>query len=74
MSPDVTIERAFLAELDRYIESLKDSLAGGIAKDYAAYAGIVGEIRGLLRAKQEFRDAVSKSQRDDLADEVNNGR
>jgi len=47
---------AQLAEIDRQCAAIKDSMADGAAKDYAAYREMVGVIRGLSSVRRYIED------------------
>jgi hypothetical protein len=70
VTQDQALATLFLHEIDKRIESLEGSLSGGGAKDYSEYSGMVGEIRGLTRAKQEFKEALSKALQEILEEEA----
>jgi hypothetical protein len=42
-----------------------ESLADGVAKDYAEYQNLCGVIRGLLTAQREINDLLRKLKDDD---------
>jgi hypothetical protein len=45
--------------------SISDSLVSGVAKDYAEYRAICGEIRGLLSAEQLIMDLAKNMETSD---------
>lgn len=49
-----TIPEVLLEKIDELLESRKDALCAGAAKDYADYAGLVGMIHGLNMTKREL--------------------
>lgn len=46
--------------LQEEIKSVEESLAQGVAKDYAEYQNLCGVIRGLLTAQREINDLLRK--------------
>lgn len=42
------------------VKSVEESLAQGVAKDYAEYQNLCGVIRGLLTAQREINDLLRK--------------
>ena len=47
-------------KLQEELESVEESLAQGVAKDYAEYQNLCGVIRGLLTAQREINDLLRK--------------
>jgi hypothetical protein len=70
VTQEQSIHELVLHALDERIESLQGAISGGGAKDYPEYTGMVGEVRGLIRAKQEFKDALAKAYQEDLEEEA----
>ena len=46
--------------LQEEVKSVEESLAQGVAKDYAEYQNLCGVIRGLLTAQREINDLLRK--------------
>ena len=46
--------------LQEEVRSVEESLAQGVAKDYAEYQNLCGVIRGLLTAQREINDLLRK--------------
>ena len=53
-------------ELDKDVETRRDWVASGQAKDYADYLRMCGEIHGLLLARQEI---LALKQKMEISDE-----
>ena len=51
--------------LQEEVKSVEESLAQGVAKDYAEYQNLCGVIRGLLTAQREINDLLRKLKDDD---------
>ena len=51
--------------LQEEIKSVEESLAQGVAKDYAEYQNLCGVIRGLLTAQREINDLLRKLKDED---------
>jgi hypothetical protein len=47
-------------KLQEELESVEESLAQGVAKDYAEYQNLCGVIRGLLTAQREINDLLRR--------------
>jgi hypothetical protein len=43
-------------KLSEKVTDLEDSLGSGVAKDYAEYQNVCGQIKGLLAAQMEIND------------------
>lgn len=60
----MTYERQMLEHLNKRLlereESVKDSLVGSGAKDFAEYKNLCGVIQGLRLAKMEIQDLVQR--------------
>jgi hypothetical protein len=52
-------------ELDDRVKYLKDWLGSGVAKDFAEYQKVCGEIKGLLTARQNITDLKQKMESSD---------
>lgn len=61
---DKTLE-VLLRQYGERRNNLTDSLADGVAKDYAEYRGICGEIRGLLIAETILKDLAKNMEDSD---------
>ena len=61
----MTYEEAILRELRAKLDSLKEALCNGQAKDYAEYKYMVGEIRGLSFACNVTTDLADKIRKAD---------
>ena len=46
--------------LQEEVRQVEESLAQGVAKDYAEYQNLCGVIRGLLTAQREINDLLRK--------------
>ena len=46
--------------LQEEVRAVEESLAQGVAKDYAEYQNLCGVIRGLLTAQRELNDLLRK--------------
>ena len=46
--------------LQEEVKAIEESLAQGVAKDYAEYQNMCGIIRGLLTAQREINDLLRK--------------
>ena len=46
--------------LQEEVRQIEESLAQGVAKDYAEYQNLCGVIRGLLTAQREINDLLRK--------------
>ena len=46
--------------LQEEVRAVEESLAQGVAKDYAEYQNLCGVIRGLLTAQREINDLLRK--------------
>lgn len=47
-------------KLQEEVRSVEESLAQGVAKDYAEYQNLCGVIRGLLTAQREINDLLRR--------------
>jgi len=47
------------------VKYLKDWLISGVAKDYAEYQKVCGEVKGLLTARQNITDLKHKMENSD---------
>jgi len=47
-------------KLQEELKSVEESLAHGVAKDYAEYQNLCGVIRGLLTAQREINDLLRR--------------
>ena len=47
-------------QLQEEVRAVEESLAQGVAKDYAEYQNLCGVIRGLLTAQREINDLLRK--------------
>jgi hypothetical protein len=47
-------------KLQEELKSVEESLAQGVAKDYAEYQNLCGVIRGLLTAQREINDLLRR--------------
>ena len=60
----MTYERQMLEHLNKRLlereESVKDSLVGSGAKDFAEYKNLCGVVQGLRLAKMESQDLVQR--------------
>ena len=52
-------------KLQEEVRSVEESLAQGVAKDYAEYQNLCGVIRGLLTAQREINDLLRRVKEDD---------
>lgn len=47
-------------KLNEQLKAVEESLAQGVAKDYAEYQNLCGVIRGLLTAQREINDLLRR--------------
>ena len=47
-------------KLNEQLKAIEESLAQGVAKDYAEYQNLCGVIRGLLTAQREINDLLRR--------------
>jgi hypothetical protein len=52
-------------KLNEQIRSLEESLGAGIAKDYAEYQNVCGQIKGLLSMRNEISDLKQRLENSD---------
>lgn len=64
MSIELTVEQALLEDFDKSLKEKithnTETVVTGAADDYANYKELVGYLRGLTEAKDEFRALVKK--------------
>lgn len=54
-----------LKQIDEKVRWLEESLGSGVAKDYAEYLKMVGEISGLLTVRLNIQDLRKNLENDD---------
>lgn len=54
-----------LKQIDEKVRWLEESLGAGVAKDYAEYLKMVGEISGLLTVRLNIQDLRKNLENDD---------
>ena len=54
-----------LKQVDQKVRNLEESLGTGVAKDYAEYLKMVGEISGLLTVRLNIQDLRKNLENDD---------
>ena len=59
------VSDVLVQELDDRVKYLKDLLGSGVAKDFAEYQKVCGEIKGLLTARQNITDLKQKMENSD---------
>ena len=59
------LAEAVIEDIEKQIEVLSGSLAGGGASDYAEYKHITGRIRGLRSAVQTVKNLAKHTESDD---------
>jgi hypothetical protein len=52
-------------KLNEQIRSLEESLGAGVAKDYAEYQNVCGQIKGLLSMRNEISDLKQRLENSD---------
>lgn len=52
-------------KLNDQIRSLEESLGAGVAKDYAEYQNVCGQIKGLLSMRNEISDLKQRLENSD---------
>jgi hypothetical protein len=52
-------------KLNEHIRSLEESLGAGVAKDYAEYQNVCGQIKGLLSMRNEISDLKQRLENSD---------
>ena len=52
-------------KLNEQVRSLEESLGGGVAKDYAEYQNVCGQIKGLLSVRFEILDLKQRLENSD---------
>ena len=57
---DTQVLEYLLKRYEEEVKSITESLASGVAKDYADYQRMCGVIRGLLTAQREINDLLRK--------------
>lgn len=53
---DTQVLEYLSGKIKEQVRSIEESLAQGVAKDYAEYQNLCGVIRGLLTAQREIND------------------
>ena len=57
---DTQVLEYLSGKIKEQVRSIEESLAQGVAKDYAEYQNLCGVIRGLLTAQREINDLLRR--------------
>lgn len=57
---DTQVLEYLSGKIKEQVQAVEESLAQGVAKDYAEYQNLCGVIRGLLTAQREINDLLRK--------------